>query len=422
MKNISAIALLSITLGWGVVSCEPKYDVPPVPSIPEGKLINIDTLELWYGQHGSHSITDDYSLYAVVTTDESTGNFYKEAYIQDGSRGIRVRFTANSSLSQGDSIRVYLKGTYLDEYNGLLQLDSVDIDNNIIIQKNNVAIEPLTLDLQNVTGAYQSQLVKIENVEFTSGDLGKTWADAVNQSARNLNLTDCNGNTVLVRTSGYANFAGDVIPEGNGTLIGVVGVFGTDIQIYVRNPNELTFDAARCTGGGTVTCDPKNALSETFASFLSGASAGNNCWETISTVGSTIWSIGDISGDKLAVASNLSGGDPSNVMWLVSPEMVYASSNVLSFQTAVQGWNHDGLEAYLLTNYSGNPNTATQTLISSATIAGSSSGNNTLVGSGSINISSLIGSGPYRVAFKYSANGVGGQTSTYKVDNVIITQ
>lgn len=427
MKNISILVLLAGLIGLGSVSCEPEYDTPPIPSIPDGKLITIDTLWSWYAANGSQSITEDYSLYAVVTTDETSGAFYKEAYIQDGDKGIRLRFTASSSLSIGDSIRVYLKGTYLDMYNELVQLDSVDPDDNIIIQSNGNSITPLNLNITDLSAVetvgtqdfykYQSQFIQLDNVEF--GNTGVTWADEVNQFSVNHNLNDCNGGTVLVRASGYSNYAGDVVPSGNGTFLGIMGVFGTDIQMYARTPDELSMTGSRC---GAVTCDPVTAFSETFASFTNGGAANDNCWETIATTGSIVWAIGTVSGDNLAVGSILGTSDNSNVTWLVSPEVTFASSNTLSFQTAVQNWNHDGLEVYILTNYTGNPNSATQTQITGATIAGSSSGNNTLVSSGSINISSFISSGNYRIGFKYSASGSGGQTSTYKVDNVILTQ
>lgn len=427
MKNISILVLLAGLFGLGTISCEPEYDTPPIPSIPEGKLITIDTLWAWYAEGGSQSITEDYSLYGVITTDESTGSFYKEAYIQDGNRGIRLRMTASSSLTIGDSVRIYLKGTYLDMYNELIQLDSVNPDDNIIIQANGVSITPLNLDITDLSAietigtqdfyTYQSRFIQLYGVEF--GSTGVTWADEVNQFSVNHNLNDCNGGSVLVRASGYANFAGDVVPSGNGTFIGIMGVFGTDVQMYARTPDELTMDGSRC---GAVSCDPVAALSETFASFTNGGTADEACWETVATVGSMKWSISNISGDNLAQGSILGTSDSSNEMWLISPELTFASSNVLSFQSAVQNWNHDGLSVYILTNYSGNPNSATQTLVTGATIAGSSSSNNALVSSGNINISSFISSGNYRIAFKYNGSGVGGQTSTYKVDNVILTQ
>ena len=125
----------------------------------------------------------------------------------------------------------------------------------------------------------------------------------------------------------------------------------------------------------------------------------------------------------MAIASlggtSLSG---SQSLWMMTPEMTYASSNTLSFRSAVQSWTHDGLEVFILTNYTGDPNTATQTPITGATIAGATSGSNVLVASGNVALSGFGISGNYRIGFKYTGNPSASQTCTYKIDDVVITQ
>ncbi len=421
MKNIAITLVFTSLLGLSFISCEREYDKPEVQTIPEGDIIDIQTLKGMYAGVPV-KIEEDYSIYGVVTTDQTSGNFYKEAYFQDASDAINLRFSSSVSFIQGDSIRLYLKGALITQFNGVFQVDSLDPDKNVIIQANNVNVEPLVLTIpQASTG--QAKLVQLNNVEFVANELGQTWANGITQQSKNLTLTDCDGNTIIVRSSGFANFADDVIPEGNGTFIGIVGMFGTTVQMYVRNPNELTLNGARCTGGGTVICDPLNSFNQDFTSSTIGNTANGNCWETFSTLGAPQWVIGDIAGDKNATAS-LSGTSVSGsqVMWLVSPEVNYNASNSLSFQSAVQNYNHDGLEVYVLTNYSGDPNTATQTLVTGGTIAGAASPNNSMVASGNIPLSGFGISGTYRIAFKYTGNPSALQTSTYKVDNIVITQ
>ena len=55
--------------------------------------------------------------------------------------------------------------------------------------------------------------------------MGMTYADAVNLSTGSRLLSDCNGNTVSVRTSGYANFADDTLPSGNGSIVGIFTIY-----------------------------------------------------------------------------------------------------------------------------------------------------------------------------------------------------
>ena len=146
---------------------------------------------------------------------------------------------ASGGLYIGDSIRINLNGTVLSDYNGMIQLDSVDVDNNIVKQATQKYIQPSIYTVSQISPALQGYLVQLNDVEFISDELGFTYANAISQFAENRTLTDCDGNQILVRTSGYANFAGSVIPDGNGSLIGIVGVFGNDIQLYIRDINEV---------------------------------------------------------------------------------------------------------------------------------------------------------------------------------------
>lgn len=421
MKNISILVLLAGLLGLGTVSCEPEYDTPPVATIPEGQLINIDTIWHWYAANGSMSITEDYSLYGVVTTDESSGAFYKEVYIKDDSRAIRLRLTSSSSLTIGDSIRVYLKGTYIDNYSGLMQLDSVDPDENIIIQSNGNTITPLNLNIGDLTATetigttdfltYQSQLVQLQDVEMTGNSLGTTWADEVNQLAVNLELTDCFGSTVLVRTSGYANFAGDAVPEGNGIFIGVVGVFDPDVQLYVRTPDELILTGNRCTGGAPL-------LSKDFEDGV--ATSGG--WQNLQVNGGAAvsWETGTQAaqfGSYYGQISNYNGsGNDACETWLVSPSVDLSGTTApyLNFWNAYN-YTGDALEVYVSTNYSGSgdPTVATWTQLSPTL----STGGWDWVDSGNMDLSSYISPSTY-VAFVYTGGSSNG--STWEIDEIKI--
>jgi hypothetical protein len=60
---------------------------------------------------------------------------------------------------------------------------------------------------------------------------------------------------VIIRNSGFADFAADIIPGGNGTVIGIAGAFGDDIQMLIRDTDDVSMAADRCDGsnggGGT---------------------------------------------------------------------------------------------------------------------------------------------------------------------------
>lgn len=418
MKRLGILLAVSLVLGFS--SCEKEFDTPPIKEIPIGTIKTIADVRAMYT--GVDSLfSNDLTIRAVVVTDETSGNFYKETYIKDNTGGIKLRFTSSSSLSIGDSIRVQLNGGRLTEFNGMLSVDDLDPDASNVILKNNVTVVPSIVSLDQVTGALQGQFIQIDNVEFASNEIGTTWADAINKFSVNHNLTDCNGNTVLVRTSGFSNFAADIIPAGNGTLIGVVGVFGNDVQIFIRDPSELSMNGTRCAGGGGASCDPLLGLNVNFTNHTLGSMINENCWKAGVLQGSNNWLCTDNAGDYNATAT----GNPSGTqeMWMATPIIQSGGNDMLSFSSAQQNILTSSLSVMVSKNFDGsNYGSATWTPVT-ATVASSSNANNVFLSSGSIALSASLGAGytgNYSVAFK--ATMANNSFSLFKVDNVVITQ
>ena len=254
--------LLLITLLFtGIFAgCEKDPDQPPA-NVP-GEAINIEELRSMYaGQDISFS--ENMTIYATVSMDERHGNIYREAYIQDATGGIQLRMDYAGGISEGDSIRLSLQGTVLSSFNNMLQLDSVIFGRNFIRIGEGSPVQPKTVTIPDIlAGGFQAQLVKLESVQFITAELGKSYADPVNQMAENRRLQDCDNNQIIVRTSGYADFAGETLPEGNGSLIAIVSQFGNTWQLLIRHPDELHMTGERCEtdepeGSGTFE-DPYN--------------------------------------------------------------------------------------------------------------------------------------------------------------------
>ena len=65
----------------------------------------------------------------------------------------------------------------------------------------------------------------------------------------NQDLVDCFNNKIIVRNSGYADFANEVLPDKNGTLTAVYSIFRADKQLFIRDTKDVAFDKVRCGGG-----------------------------------------------------------------------------------------------------------------------------------------------------------------------------
>lgn len=249
-----------------IVGCsKDEKDTPPIAHLPSDSILTLADLRAMIIPGQTYSFGNSgKNLYATVTMDELNGNIYRQAYIQDGTSAVNLRMNPSATLRVGDSIRVALKGTTISYFNNMFQLDSLNGRTNIVLQARDKNLEPETVTISDIlSGGYQAKLVKLENVQFIPAELGQTWADGINKINVNRTLQDCDNNTIIVRTSGYADFADDVLPEGRGSFTGIVGQFGDVWQLYVRDPKELQMNEERCvidtgeSGSGTFE-DPYN--------------------------------------------------------------------------------------------------------------------------------------------------------------------
>lgn len=405
MNKLTTLSLGILVLG--ATSCKKEFDAPPANTIPTGNIITLDSLVNTY-QGTDVRFTSDVSTYAVVTADELDGNLYKNVFVQSGSAAINLRLLNSGGLYVGDSVRIYLKGTKLTKYNGMIQLDSVDVDKNVIKQATNVTVNPTTVNITDLNASMQSRLIKLTNVEFDALQLSQTWADAVNQVSEDRTLTDCSGNTVIVRTSGFSNYAGLQIAQGNGSLVAIVGVYGSTVQLYLRKLSEVNMNGARCTGMPPIM----------FKDFEDNSITSGG-WSIQNVSGTINWatnSIGSVSGDYYGQCSNyVSGTNYACDTWLVSPSMNLSTTTApaLEFMNA---YNYSGapLEVWVSTDYvSGLPATGTWTKLTGWTI---STGGWSWV-TANIDLSAYKMSNVH-VAFRYTGTSTSG--STWEIDDVTV--
>ena len=220
-------------------ACKKEYPEPPIQDLPVGTVYTIgDLLEMESGTVFNY----DASVYGIVTADEQSGNLYKAAFIQDRATGaaLELHLNAVSGLRIGDSIRVYLKDVTYSLYNNLPQLTDFEADGHIIILANNKPITPTVTTIANINaGQHLAGLVRLENVRFTEKN---TFAEPSGYGNRTLADPNDYSQTVIVRTSNYANFANDSLPQGTGNLTAIAAVYGNTWQLYIRSARELEFD------------------------------------------------------------------------------------------------------------------------------------------------------------------------------------
>ena len=274
-KQILIISLLIIS----ITSCVKKdFDPPVIPNpcdantglIPNvtifdiQKLYNNGQLDTLKDKVYSFPADSNYVLEATVTSSDEEGNFYKEMYIQDETGAMKISIDASSiynDFNQGQIIQIkltdlniekgdfiYSLGMGLYDSSGLGRIPS-PLVNNYIFRKScpqDTNLNPKILQIGSFYDIEIGKLVKFENVEFIASDTGTTYANAEKQKALNKTIKDCNGNELIVRTSGYATFASDTIPSGKGSITGILSKYGQDYQLYIVKIKDVKMDSIRC--------------------------------------------------------------------------------------------------------------------------------------------------------------------------------
>lgn len=413
MKNKNLITSIMVLLFVAItaMSCFKKPSKPPVYNIPVGKIY---TLQEVYNFGSNYTFDTAASVYCTVTADESNGNLYKQVYVQDGSTAMQLVFTEGSNFKVGDSIRIYLKGKTVYNYNGIMQIRTIQPDSNVVVLANHRYIEPVSVSISNVlSGQYTGRLVRLENVEFQEFDLGETFADKENLLTLNRTLQDCNGSSLIVRTSGYASFASAEIPRGKGSMVAIASVYNSTYQMIVRSYSEIKMDSARCDGTWGSVFLFKESFLEDQGDFAIKNVTGSELWYYSSSY------------SCMVVSGYTAPSYNTNEDWLISPaidmSMLTANQSVqLSFEHAARyGSNYsNNLTCWVSLDYNGN--NFEESTWSPLTIPNYPTGSNwDFINSGIINLNNFIGASNFRFAFKYTSTQ--SACATWEVKNVKIS-
>jgi DNA/RNA endonuclease YhcR with UshA esterase domain len=234
------------------------------------------------------TIEQDKVIEAIVSANDIGGNLYEEIVIQDKDNRAAIGVQINRSNLYNDfpvGRKVFIKvqgmamsiennlvklGGYIDTTTvpgakSLGQLPPTAIDKTLLKGSigNEVKIDQISLN--QLSEAYHYKLVRFKDVEFKCEDTKLTYADAINLKDANRTLLDNSGNDVIVRTSGYSNFAASKVASGKGELTGIFTVYRNDFQMILRDINDVKLnDTNRTTpcagsggggggGGGTAT-------------------------------------------------------------------------------------------------------------------------------------------------------------------------
>ena len=403
MKNklFNAFLLLAM-VGMMFTACKKEYPEPPIQDLPIGTVYTID--EILAMEPGT-VFTDDASVYGIITADEVSGNLYKAAFMQDRATGAAIELYLNavSGVRIGDSVRIYLKDVTYAMYNNLPQLSNFEADGHIVILANNKPIEPEVTTIADVNaGNHLAQLIRLENVRFTEQN---TFAEPSGYGNRTLADPTDYSQTVLVRTSNYANFANDSLPQGTGSLVAIATVYNSTWQLLLRSARELEFDGY--VPGGDNGLPYYQDFASSFGTYTTYDVAGPQSWEI------------DYSTAKMTGYANST--NYANEDWLISAKfsLENVSSASLTMTYIARYFNNldSDITLQVSSDYtSGDPTLASWTQVPATWISGS---NWTDFVATTVDLSRFVGQ-KICVAVKYVSDDV--KAGTIEVQSILIQE
>ena len=197
-----------------------------------------------------------------------------------------------------------------------------------------------------------------------------------------------------------------------------------DMPVGLQTKGEVVYGNGNnsklyCFGGYRET----NAIAETFEQVTVGVDIALNDWSNWLEAGTKKFIGGSFNTNKYAQISAFASGEPSNIVWLVSKPMSATGTDpvYLNFDT-LDGFNNGAtLQAYLITNWTGDLATSTKSLLNATIASGSTNGYATnFTGSGDVLLTGNLSE--FRIGFKYVGGNTPVRTTTYEVDNVRVFQ
>ncbi len=399
---------------------------------------------------------------AYVTSSDEGGNFFKSISFQtkDGSKGFSVPVDATSTFinfTPGQKVFIKLKDLYIDSPTGGaigMRIGAIFLNTsgvaavgrmpesqfrNVVVRSCEIVpeselVRKVTIS-QLKNDANLNLLVELENVQFSDGAINSTYYDPNNQigGATNHTLIDVQGNSVIFRTSSFSNFAGKPVPDGSGTVRGVLSKFNSDYQFMIRTERDVNLQEERfevdmsapALGGTDIVFS--GSFTENFESYGTTSPANRVFPKYVNDpiLGTRYWANTTFGGNKYIQMTSFGGTPEANrSLFFVPVDMTAA--NTFSFQSKSGFTNGPALKVYYImaTDYTaGGPVNVTKLvdITSSFTMSpGLSSGYPTdFTNSGNYSIpDSLTGNGFF--VFEYAGNGNGGVTSTIQIDNIVV--
>lgn len=435
MKNQLFIFLLFI-----YCSAPIEFPIPSVvygePSVEVNSSIQIIWERVQQSETGFiqfENLESELWIEGYVTSSDAGGNFYKELYIQDmprnPTRGIRFLLdqTALHALTpKGTKVYLLLNGLGAGMHQGVLSIGSYEADGIANLPKpllskhlkrsnQNIDIEPLQINLNELSPNLLGLYVQLESVQFSSAEQGKSFsAEAFDDFDGERWLVSCvDFRSLILSSSTFSKFKSVLVDSLSGSVNGILtrDYFNEKNLLKINYTEEINFQDSRCD-----FYFEENFEQQTLGLFV------KEGWLNWIEQGSKYWEVYE---DKNSLGQSLQLGsfrskDKKTICWLITPQLEFETltNPHFGFRTSTSFYDKSKLEIFYSSNFIGNVDQIKNATWRSFPVKTASNLENDQlwVDSGEISLSEL--KSPIHFAFRYTGSGKAAEDGTFELDDI----
>ena len=400
--------------------------------ITETNVVSIADLKARYAStiasNGYVKIEEDMQIKGVVTGNDYAGNIYQQIPVQDETGALVVGVSASALhgfLPEGQEILIDLKDLYIGGYGEQCQIGSVYTSPNTgktgigrmdrytwqkhfrLIGEADVAkadalaedFDPSKMTDASYMEANAGKLMTIRRVSFLNADGKSVFAPddgsvALTSNCANRALREYSSKNIVVRTSTYADFAQEIIPEGTKDIKGIFTRYYDTWQILLRSTDDITDSQTAALEGlfdsqGDFVVEDKQLPEEL-----------NYIWTWSGSYG-------------MKASAYLNNTNYASESWLISPviDLSQLTSATLTFQQAGNFFSDMQADCSVLVSTDRQDWTP-------LTVEGWPEGNSWTFYDSTANLSAYAGQSQVYIAFRYTSSDI--KAGTWEVRNVVV--
>jgi len=212
-------------------------------------------------------IQEDWIIEGYVISSDKAGNFFSVLYFQDRpdnpAEGFEIEIDVRDNhlwFPVGSRILINLQGLYLGQSRDVFKLGgtfaafgttsvgrlpALKVPEHVFVSCDEVVgIVPREVAISELDTTMTNTLVKLEALEIVGTELDSTFA--MNRQETHRTLFDCTDNELTLLNSGFSDFQSEPLPQGNGSITGVLLRENENYFLAIRGLDDINFSGERC--------------------------------------------------------------------------------------------------------------------------------------------------------------------------------